>query len=73
VLALWCFPSWTPGCLRESNCGPMAEKHNHKFCTAVKRALAKFGTVPKPAGHRIEDRALGISATLRECVRTSES
>jgi hypothetical protein len=27
----------------------MAEKHNHKFCTAVKRALAKFVNVPNPA------------------------
>lgn len=24
----------------------MVGKHNHKFCTAVKRALADFGIVP---------------------------
>ena len=30
----------------ESHCGPIAEKHNHKFCMAVKRALATFGNVP---------------------------
>ncbi len=33
----------------------MVGKHNHKFGTAVKRALAKFGNVPIADSHDFED------------------